>query len=288
MALPDFVIIGAMKCGTSTLHAQLAAQNGFYMSEPKEPNFFSDNDVFAKGLGWYQGLFANAPAGAIKGESSTHYTKRPTYPDCFHRLAAALPDARFIYVMRHPLERLVSHYIHEWTMGNMRAPLSEAVRTHSELVDYSRYAYQMAPYIEHFGRERLLPIFSERLKADPDAELFRIERFLGAPDRLTWRDDIEPQNVSRERVRRVPLHGLLVENPVARVLRRALVPQGLRDKVKSKLQMQERPVLQEEDMRRLKPVFDEDLGQLGAMLGVSLTCDNYRETVRAKSLEWSS
>ena len=288
MVLPDFVIIGAMKCGTSTLHVQLAAQNGFYMSEPKEPNFFSDKDVFAKGFGWYQGLFANAPAGAIKGESSTHYTKRPTYPECFDRLAAALPDARFIYVMRHPLERLVSHYIHEWTMGNMHAPLSEAVHAHSELVDYSRYAYQMAPYIDHFGRERLLPIFSERLKTDPDTELFRIGRFLGAPDGLSWRDDIEPQNVSKERVRRVPLYGLLVENPVARVLRRALVPQGLRDKVKSKLQMQERPVLQEEDIRRLKPVFDEDLGQLGAMLGVSLTCDNYHETVRAKSLEWAS
>ena len=126
MAYPDFVIIGAMKCGTSSLHAQLAAQDGFFMSEPKEPNFFSDDDVFAKGAGWYQGLFAGGE-GALKGESSTHYTKQPTYPACFERLSAALPGARFIYVMRDPLDRLVSHYIHEWTMGNVKGTLSEEI-----------------------------------------------------------------------------------------------------------------------------------------------------------------
>ena len=58
--MPDFIIIGAMKCATSTLHDQLAEQPGFVMSEPKEPNFFSDEENWAKGLGWYSGLFAAA------------------------------------------------------------------------------------------------------------------------------------------------------------------------------------------------------------------------------------
>ena len=61
MALPDFFIIGAMKCGTSTLQAQLARQDGVFMTTPKEPNFFSDDDIFAKGRAWYEGLFADAP-----------------------------------------------------------------------------------------------------------------------------------------------------------------------------------------------------------------------------------
>jgi len=286
MPLPDFVIIGAMKCGTSSLHAQLAAQDGFLMSEPKEPNFFSDDDVFARGLDWYRSLFRGGE-GVLKGESSTHYTKRPTYPACFERLSAALPEARFIYVMRDPLDRLVSHYIHEWTMGNVKGALTEEIETRRELIDYGRYAYQLEPYLDHYGKERILPVFFERMKADPQGELSRIGAFLGAERPLAWRDDISPQNVSKDRLRKIPMSGLLIDNAPARALRRALAPQGLRDWVKSRLQMRERPSLSEDDLKRVKPVFDEDLGALGAMLGVGLDCDAYRETVTGRSLDWA-
>src|SRR6185295_6140807 len=119
---PDFVVIGAMKCGTSTLHVQLAAQPGFFMSEPKEPNFFSDDAEFARGEGWYRGLFAGAGEGDLRGESSTHYTKLPTHPRTVERLASELGrDLRFVYVVRHPVDRLVSHYVHAWTENEVRA-----------------------------------------------------------------------------------------------------------------------------------------------------------------------
>ncbi len=78
--LPDFIIIGAMKSATTTLHGLLASQPGVFMSTPKEPCFFSDDEVWARGVGWYASLFEAAPAGALLGESSTHYTKLPTYP----------------------------------------------------------------------------------------------------------------------------------------------------------------------------------------------------------------
>ncbi len=61
MSLPDFLIVGAMKCGTSTLAAQLGAQPGLFMTTPKEPNFFSDDDVYARGMAWYRALFDAAP-----------------------------------------------------------------------------------------------------------------------------------------------------------------------------------------------------------------------------------
>ena len=57
---PDFIIIGAMKCGTSTLAAQLACQDGVFLTTPKEPNFFSDDEIYARGHGWYRSLFAAA------------------------------------------------------------------------------------------------------------------------------------------------------------------------------------------------------------------------------------
>ena len=98
--LPDFIVIGAMKCATSSLHNRLAAQPGFFMTEPKEPCFFSDDEVWAKGIEWYEGIFADAPEGARCGESSTHYTKLPTYPKTVDRMRRHVPDARLVYVMR--------------------------------------------------------------------------------------------------------------------------------------------------------------------------------------------
>jgi hypothetical protein len=274
-SLPDFIIIGAMKCGTSTLHAQLAAQPQFFMSEPKEPNFFSNDEIYAKGESWYRGLFRNAPEGAIKGESSTHYTKLPTYPQTIDRLAALIPDAKFIYVMRNPFDRLVSHYIHEWTQGVITCPIDEAIEKHPELVDYSRYAYQIQPWIERFGKERVLPVFFETMTKEPDAELKRIAVFLGATGEVSWKDDMQAQNVSSERIRKFPGYSLIVDNPVAQALRRTLIPRALRDRVKSNLQMRERPKLSADKIAILTEIFDRDLAALAPLTGVRLTTASF-------------
>jgi hypothetical protein len=265
VALPDFVIIGAMKCGTTTLQEQLAAQPGVFMSTPKEPNFFSDDPVWAKGLGWYESLFADAPPGALKGEASTHYAKLPTYPACADRLAATLPDARLIYVTRDPFARLVSHYIHEWTMGVIRTDLETALTRHPELVAYGRYAMQLAPYVARFGRERILLTSLERLEAEPDAEFARIGAFLGAPAPFVWRRDLGPANVSAERIRRLPFAHLLIDHPVAAALRRTFAPKALREFVKDRLRMKRRPVLSEAARARLAPVFEEDRAALARL-----------------------
>ncbi|MGR3434230.1 MAG: sulfotransferase, partial [Shimia sp.] len=73
MPYPDFLIIGAMKCGTTTLAAQLGRQDGVFVCDPKEPFYFSDDAVHARGPDWYRGLFAAAAPGDLKGEGSTRY-----------------------------------------------------------------------------------------------------------------------------------------------------------------------------------------------------------------------
>ncbi|HNR77007.1 MAG TPA: sulfotransferase [Parvularculaceae bacterium] len=280
MTLPDFVIIGAMKCGTSTLHAQLAAQQQFFMSEPKEPNFFSDDAVYAKGEKWYRGLFADAPAGAIKGESSTHYAKLPTHPQTIERLAALIPEAKFIYVMRDPVDRLISHYIHEWTQGVIACPIDEAIDKHPELIAYSRYAYQLEPWVRRFGKERILPVMFETMTKEKDAELKRIAAFLGAEGDVAWKEDLEAQNVSAERIRKFPGYSLIVDNPVATFLRRTLVPQRLRDRVKSNLQMRERPELSASRIKALNEIFDRDLAALEPLIGARDLCMEYFRRLR--------
>ena len=258
MALPDFLIIGAMKCGTSTLAAQLGAQPGVFVTTPKEPEFFSDDTTFARGRDWYEALFADAPPGAIRGEASTGYTKLPTHPQAVARIAALLPDPRLVYLIRDPLQRLVSHYIHEWTMGVMRGTLAEALETHPELVDYGRYGMQISPHVETFGTDRILLVSLEEMQAAPQAVLERVAGFVGAPDRPVWVEEHARANASAERIRRLPLQGLLIDNPLATALRRALVPQGLRDRVKRARQMRDRPALSPEARARLTQVYAAD------------------------------
>ena len=124
---PDFIVIGAMKSATTTLHEQLARQPGIFMSRPKEPNFFSDDDVFARGFDWYGSLFEKAGRGT-SGASRARITRscRPTR-DTVDRLAAALPRVKVVYVMRHPIDRLLSHYGHEVTNGRTTLGVREAV-----------------------------------------------------------------------------------------------------------------------------------------------------------------
>lgn len=265
MALPDFLIIGAMKCGTSTLQAQLAAQQGVFMTTPKEPNFFSDDAVYARGLGWYEGLFAEAGPDEMKGEASTHYTKLPTHPETLARLSAVIAAPRLIYMIRNPIERTVSHYIHEWSMGVMGGDMEAAFQAHPELIAYSRYAMQIAPWAEAFGAERIHMVSLEVLQQDPQATLTAVGRFLELPEAPLWREEQARVNVSAERIRRFPLYGLLVDNPVAAALRRTLVPRGLRDAVKRRLQMRERPALPDAKRRELEALFAEDLAALGRL-----------------------
>jgi hypothetical protein len=265
MTLPDFLIIGAMKCGTTTLQAQLATQPGVFMSTPKEPNFFSDDAVYAQGRAWYEALFSAAPDGALKGEASTHYTKLPTYPDCADRMAAMLPDVRLVYLIRDPFERLVSHFIHEWSMGVMATPIDAALDNHPELIAYSRYAMQIAPYVARYGAGNVHVERLETMQRDPQGVLSRVGAFIGMEPAPVWRDDLAPANVSSERIRRFPLRKLLVDNPVAGALRRRLAPKALREAVKRRMRMQERPALSEEARARLAPIFDADAEELARL-----------------------
>ena len=213
MPLPDFIIIGAMKCGTSTLATQLGLQDGVFITTPKEPNFFSDDPVHARGLGWYSSLFDAAASGDLKGEASTHYTKLATHPDAAARMAAVLDNPKLVYLIRDPVARLVSHYMHEWSMGMIRGPLDAALDDHPELVDYSLYARQIGPYVTHFGAERIHVISLETMQAAPQKTLEDVCAHLGYDGRPVWQADHGRENASAERVRRFPFHGLVFDNP---------------------------------------------------------------------------
>ncbi|AVP91591.1 sulfotransferase family protein (plasmid) [Synechocystis sp. PCC 6803] len=282
---PDFIIIGGMKCATSTLHEQLALQPGIFMTSLKEPNFFSNDEEFAKGMDYYQSLFAGAQPQDLCGESSTHYTKLPTYPDTVKRLAEAFPQTKFIYVMRHPIDRLVSQYIHEWTQRVVNTDINTAIDQFPEMIEYSLYSKQLQPYFEQFGRERVLPVFFERMLAHSQAELERVCNFIGYQGTPIWQE-LNPQNVSSDRIRISGWRDFLVEAPGLKQLRRWLIPKSLRTWIRSLWSMKKRPQLSNERLAYLKKIFDQDLQVLGSWLGIPLDCTTFKTTVKSQNSAW--
>ncbi|MCO8120675.1 sulfotransferase domain-containing protein [Stieleria sp. TO1_6] len=278
---PDFIIIGGMKCMTSTLHEQLAAQQGFCMSNPKEPFYFSDDAVYQRGPQWYASIWEDPAPGDLCGESSTHYSKLPTYPDTVQRMVDAVADVKLIYVMRHPIDRLVSQYVHEWSMGLVTDPIDRAIETLPILVEYSRYAMQLQPYLNAFPRQNLLPVFFDRLRKHPQSELERIGRFLGSDQVPIWQPELGAQNIGAQRMRTSVWRDRIAYAPGISTLRRVCVPKSVRNRVKSFWQMQKQPTLSEESITSLTKVFDTDLERLSRLLDLpeTLSCATFKQTV---------
>lgn len=279
-----------MKSATTTLHDQLARLPGVFMSTPKEPNFFSDDPVWANGLAWYRSLFAEAPADSICGESSTHYTKRPTHPHAVERLRTHLPEARLIYVMRDPIDRLVSQYIHEWSVQKISVPIDRAVREFPELIAYSRYCDQIRPWLAAFGPDRVLPVFFERLTKNPQPEFERVCRFIGYTGQARWTEDAAPKNVSSQRVRRSPVRDRILAVGIVKKLRRTLLSEDLRRRIKARWQMTERPTLSVEARAWCVAQLDSDTAQLGKLLGLPLACEGFAASVTGgpNSPDWAT
>ena len=283
---PSFLIIGAMKSATSTLYEQLLRQPGIFLPTLKEPNFFSNDEQYARGANWYSGLFDEAGATDILGEASTHYTKLPTYPQTVDRMRKLLDRPRFVYVMRDPVDRLISQYIHQWSEGEIRCELDQALTRHPELIAYSQYASQLRPFIEAYGKTAILPVFFDRMTVDPQGELERVCKFIGYKAEVKWDRERSHGNVSAERVRKFPLYSLLVEHPVATRLRRSLVPKAVRSRIRRSLSIAKRPNLTERAKKELEAAFDQDLSTLGQWLGIYLNCRNFRAVTSTQSLDW--
>lgn len=264
MTVPDFLIIGAMKCGTTTLQEQLASQPGIFMTTPKEPNYFSDDIIFSKGSDWYSGLFERASSGDLKGEASTHYTKQPTYPDTLRRLQTAVSAPKLIYMIRNPMDRVISHYLHGWSQAEISMPFDQALSELPELVEYGRFGMQIAPFLETFGAEAIHLTSLEQFKTDPQKVLNEIGDFLGVKTPLTIQANLGAQNVSAKRYRKFPFSRLLVENNVASALRRRLIPKSLRQKIRDARTRKDRPEFSDAQRSYFEKVFIQDRTTLSA------------------------
>lgn len=212
---PNLFVIGAMKCGTSSLHAYLGTHPAIFMSEPKEVNHFLDRDALAvlsptlAGRGYWRSedyltLFRAAGDAAVIGESSTNYSKLPHARGVPQRIHAFNPHARFIYLMRDPLRRTISHYWHSVRGQLERRDMLTALRADPQYVDVSHYAMQLRPYLDLFGPERVRILVTEEFEADPVGAIQQTFRWLGVdpgfvPPNLDERAGVTPRRLEVER-----------------------------------------------------------------------------------------
>ena len=178
-ALPNLVVIGGLKCGTTSLHHYLALHPEVAMSRPKELNFFVAELNWGLGPEWYASHFERS--AAVRGETSPHYTNLPRLGGVAERMRETLGEAtRLVYMVREPVQRILSHYLHNVGAGYETRTLEQALADGGgSYVARSRYAMQLAPYLAAFERDRILIVATEELAGDRGATMRSVFEFLG-------------------------------------------------------------------------------------------------------------
>lgn len=277
--LPQFAIIGAAKCGTTTLQRCLRDHPGIFMCEPKEPEFFSDDAIWERGETWYRSLFEDALPNQICGEASTTYTRWPHTADAAGRLCAMIPQAKLIYIMRHPVERAYSHYAHHMRLGVTKS-FEQALEDSDIYIDCSFYMMQIERYLRFIDRDQMHFMLIDDLKADRRGAITRVQEFLNVEVLPIWEQE-EAANVggpdhyirqqTTQRLRAIPGMSAVAD----------ALPRGFRDQVfdmikvspigkalKQKVEL--KPMLPE-TRKRLLDLYAQPNAELEAFLGRDLS-----------------
>jgi hypothetical protein len=198
--LPTFIIIGAQKAATTSLWAYLREHPGIFLPDLKEPNFFLREGNWDRGRDWYEALFAPAGERKVRGEASTGYAMWPVFAGVPRRMASIIPDVKLIYLVRDPIDRMVSSWQHAVADHADRKPLEQSLLGDIPYLATSHYASQIERYLECFDRSQLLVLKTDDLELSPDATLSRVCRFVGADEGWAWRDPRVRHNSSDTKV----------------------------------------------------------------------------------------
>lgn len=292
MRLPTFIIPGAPKAGTSALWAYLNDHPEICMAVNKEPRFFSqvrgeiDREVpgdgnlragnFGRGFKWYSGLFEKKENARAWGEASTHYFSAPDSPDLIRE---HVPDARLVFMLRDPVQRLYSHYWQEYKLGWELPDFEEMYRTnHPRFRFYchvSAYRKHLGDYLARFSKEQVMVLLDTDLRRDPLGVYRRVCAFVGVgtdfvPETLgkTFNQQTAPKSRAFQRWRT-----RMQTSWIANVM-----PDRLRGRLGKVLEAMSRlnnapiayPALDPSIRADLVSRFDEDIRFVEELLGVSL------------------
>lgn len=177
-SLPNLVIIGAMKCGTTSLHQYLNLHPEISMSQMKELDFFIEGKNWERGLEWYKSQFKENTK--VIGEASPNYTKYHVFPNVAQRMGDLIPDAKLIYLVRDPIQRITSHYLHQVIARAEHRSFDEVFSNlnNNHYVMCSLYAEQLKQFMPYYSLSNILVVSLEDLARNRLAVLKRIFQFL--------------------------------------------------------------------------------------------------------------
>jgi hypothetical protein len=282
--LPNLIIIGAQKCGTTALHHYLQLHPEVFMSEIKELEFFIENSfksTWYKGIDWYKSRFPQSDA-KIYGESSPSYTAYPILKNVPTHMHSIIPDAKLIYMVRDPIQRVISSYIQQTSMGSYRKPFSQLVnypRQNEFMLICSKYYMQLSQYLPYYPRERILIINQEDLHVNRRETLRQVFNFLEVDPDFNSPDFETRHNESLAKTRARTRIGHRLHRIYLKVAIRLDVDKEYRHRVSRWINSFfskpfEMPVLTEDLHRKLVGYFQEDV-------------DCFREFTGLAFSEWS-
>lgn len=293
--LPNLIIIGAMKSGTTSLHYYLNLHPEISMSRQKELNFFNKDKNWHKGIEWYKSHFLGT--AKIYGESSPNYTSYPRSKNVPSRMFSLIPNAKLIYVMREPIERIVSQYVHLYAEGQENRKIEEALAEFEEnlYIERSRYFFQLQQYLSFFAPSNILIITSEQLSNFPEITMQQVFRFLEVNPNFKFNFDVKRNAMDILRFGHyiinpsfkfnTKLHDssrkkrikLAADSPTAKILAKITkpLPPEIGDHVKKIIylpfsQKVKRPKINNTLRQRLLDYLDEDIRLLKEFTGYSL------------------
>lgn len=268
----EFMIIGAQKCGTTSMAAQLAAHPRICFCREKEPGYFHKTEDWREGLEQYHSLYNPLP-GQICGEASTYYTFFPEFRNTPQRLFDYNPDLKLIYVMRQPVERIISHYAHNFVREIDTRPPDEAVFQSPEYLNRSRYAVQIRPYLQLFGPDNVKLVLFEEYTDDQVETLRRLSTFLDIDPTPFESVDTTPQHqtVGQPYIKYEALRNFTGTEAFQKL--RNVVPAAIRQPIRHRLlsnKISEKPAFSDETKEALWRLLEDDVRAIEEMLGYRL------------------
>lgn len=209
MTLPNFVLVGTMKSGTTTIKEYLREHPDVFMY-PREIHFFDEEKFYLRGREWYESLFADASNQPAIIDKTPSYSYNPV---CAPRMYELLPNAKLIWIFREPVSRAYSNYWHSASRGWERLSFEDAIRRERERYQQdiyrgylrrSIYAEQVERFLDYYRKQEMLFLLFEDLKSRPEAVLAELCKFLGVEqDKIRTERDRRNNVTSRPWSRRV-------------------------------------------------------------------------------------
>lgn len=272
--LPNLIVVGAMKGGTTSLHRYLGMHPEINMSKMKELNFFDTRVNWSRGMEWYSSQFN--PGAKIIGETSPLYARYPRSEGIVERMADVVPDAKLIYMVRDPINRLLSHYIEVVDQFRILKPFEEILpnieNEQEGFVSCSQYHMQIECFLQQYDESRLHVVSLEDMNAEPQRVMKRIFEFLDV-DANFWTDAfLSPHNTTGEKRRP---HPLAVKCLPGWLFHEMATPRRVPWRVANWMTRAckrfgkkiERPNLSEAETSRLLEIFKDDVEKLRRFTG---------------------